>query len=788
MPKSACTMSPAALAETTAYINRFAPLVQAELNEEQQQVEERLRQWPLGRLRAEGLVLLGLSGSKRGNYFGKTILVMREDRGGELPFHRFGSGDLVTLSRNNPLTERCTEAIVLDKSRFEVRVVVDRLPPGLSSGTWRVDRGVNLVAYQRAAAALRSLYKRPSAPAAVSAVGAGHDAAANDGASSLGYDEEEEGQEEPQEQYGGEGWPHGSNHQGGRGGGYGGHRGGRARGRGRRDGGGHRAKRPCRQADEDEEDEDVPVGTYIWDVLVGRSPAAAAAPASGVMPPQALAWAQSVLSSPRPAAGEDEGAALKEEDTALGLNRSQLASVAMALQHRVALMQGPPGTGKTATIIRLLHLLRRQLGLRVPILACAQSNVAVDNMLEGLVDLGIRAVRVGQPVKVREGLRGATLDARLEVHPLQQDIGDKMEQYWGLRRRLPSLRGRDRGLGHRDVSVLRRQVKELRVQMAQQVLAEAEVVCATCIGAGGEQLQDMQFPLVVLDEGSQCSEPESLIPLVKASAHVVLVGDQCQLPPVVQSAEAARGGLSTSLFARLLEAGVPSAMLQVQYRMHPSLSAFPNREFYSGRLVDGVRAADRPPPQGFAFPNPDMQVVFMDLPHGQEAVTQGGSKSNEVEAKAVADLVHLLVHHLKQPPGSIGLVTPYVAQVQLLSSKLRDLVPVCPQLGISTAASDSTEVEIKSVDGYQGREKDIIIFSCVRANSSASVGFLEDWRRMNVAITRAKAALFIVGNRATLHAGDEHWRRYIDWLEKQRCVLSGRDVDYVLRKAKSRRT
>ncbi|GLC67816.1 hypothetical protein PLESTF_000610500 [Pleodorina starrii] len=728
-PAAAAALPPAVRRAVDSYVARFAPLVQMELDEERRQVEERLRVWPLPRLRSEGLVLVGLRATRRGSYLGKAIVRLTAEEGGELPFHRFTSGTLVTLCRTNPLTERSSEGLVLDRSRWEVRLVMEQPPRGLNEGMWRLDKGVNITTYQRMAQAMQALYKDPDAASSSSRPAP---AAEDDGGEG---EEEDTGEGDAGE---------GAQAYGGRGrGGYG--RGGRGRG-------GDRRRRRRRQ-DEEEEDE-LPPGSYLADVLLAASPAATAAAAAAAAPlmgPAALQWAAAHIAEPTDP---------RVEDPQMGLNMSQVRATALAMRHRVVLLQGPPGTGKTTTITRFIHHLKTNMRHSAAILACAQSNVAVDNLLEGLVDLGLRAVRVGQPVKVRESLRDATLDARILAHPGLEAIENMQTQLRDMRARLPSLRGRDRGLGHRDVSLMGRRVREMRSEMMADILKGADVICSTCVGAGGDQLQDLSFPLVVLDEGSQCCEPEALIPLVKGCRHAVLVGDHCQLPPVVQSERAAAGGLGRSLFERLMTAGVPASMLQVQYRMHPLLSCFPSARFYGGRLVDGVTAQQRPPPP-LPLPGAGAQaagsragesgaeaeveagpLMFVDVPEGREEVSRGGSKSNRAEALVVAGMVrHMLAAGMS--PADIGIVTPYIAQVQLLSNLLMPLVP-----------AGGPPLEVSSVDGYQGREKEVMVFSTVRANPSASLGFLEDWRRLNVAITRPRRALILVGNADTLRRGD----------------------------------
>ena len=212
---------------------------------------------------------------------------------------------------------------------------------------------------------------------------------------------------------------------------------------------------------------------------------------------------------------------------------------------------------------------------RGPILATAESNVAVDNLLEGLLESGVNAVRIGQPVKVRASLREATLDARLEHHPLQEDLAALREKHDTLKRGLSGLRGKERGLAHKDLSMQRREMQRLERQMVDGLLDGAEVVCATTVGSGHRILGSRRFPIVLVDEATQASEPSSLVPIVRGCRHLVLVGDHRPLPPTVLSDRATEGGLGRSLFERLIDLGLPTHMLTTQYRMHPSIREFP---------------------------------------------------------------------------------------------------------------------------------------------------------------------------------------------------------------------
>ena len=439
------------------------------------------------------------------------------------------------------------------------------------------------------------------------------------------------------------------------------------------------------------------------------------------------------------------------------LNSSQQTAIDRALNQRLTLIQGPPGTGKTTTATNLLHVLaQRGSG---PILATAESNVAVDNLLEGLLDLGVKALRICRPVKVREALRSATLDAVLEHHPRQEELAFLQDELRELRKSLPSLKGREKGLMHRDISRNQKDIRRMEDEMTASVLDEAEVICATTIGAGHRLLTSRKFPIVLMDEATQATEPSALVPIVKGCRQLVLVGDHQQLPPTVISRKADEGGLGRSLFDRLIACGLQSTMLTTQYRMHPILREFPSARFYENRLDDGCTADQRPPPAGFLWPDCDHPMAFVPIEGVEEADEEGKSRSNRDEAAKVLGVVNDLLAAGDVQPSDIGVISPYNGQVRELS-RLFDLAggrePGQPYFGL----------EIKSVDGYQGREKDVIVFSTVRANERGEVGFLSDYRRLNVAITRAKRGLIVLGHPNTLRH-DGTWRSYLDWVEEQ---------------------
>jgi len=317
----------------------------------------------------------------------------------------------------------------------------------------------------------------------------------------------------------------------------------------------------------------------------------------------------------------------------------------------------------------------------------------------------------------------------------------------------------------------------------------------------------MDFPVVFLDEASMSTEPASLVPLMKGSQHVALIGDHKQLPPVIASQEAQSNGLGISLFERLTEEGaIPSVMLDIQYRMHPDISRFPSAEFYNFSLSDGtvdsvgkVASFLDPPISTHLTANPVTgnrpSLIFLD--HAGSESIKDRSRVNWNEAHIVCAIVEDLLLHNKDLRGSdIGVITPYVAQVSLLDRLFDKNEERFKQVLGEQRAMQLANIEVKSVDGFEGREKEVIIFSTVRNNTRGHIGFLADRRRLNVGLTRAKRGLFVIGSIATLKAGridkelanmlsaDMHgktsrgaeaWRRYVEFLSSRGLVseLSG---------------
>lgn len=427
---------------------------------------------------------------------------------------------------------------------------------------------------------------------------------------------------------------------------------------------------------------------------------------------------------------------LEKYDSLEGLNASQRLAVQGAATNRLTLVQGPPGTGKTKIAIRILQHWARlaaaesKNGQTKPILATSDSNIAVDNLVEGCANVGLRVVRLGRPEAIRPELLRHCID-----RPASSYSNNNGGQSGG-----------GNSYGGFSAAAFKEKMK---------VLKNAQVICCTCIGSGGDILDNMNFERVLVDEATQATEPAVLVPLTRGCRQLVLVGDHCQLPPTVLSTRAEEEGLGVPLFSRMVACGVPPFMLDTQYRMHPGIAMFPSDLFYGGKLLNGVSAPERRPLAGFPWPREEFPVAYVPVNHGME-MDDGVSKLNEAEAAAACDAVAALLAGGQCTVSDIAVVTPYAAQARLIRRMTRQL----------TQDSGPPYVEVSSTDGFQGREKEAVVFSCVRSNDYGAVGFVSDWRRVNVSFTRARRALIVIGNDQTLRRGDpDTWMPWLAWAD-----------------------
>ncbi len=443
------------------------------------------------------------------------------------------------------------------------------------------------------------------------------------------------------------------------------------------------------------------------------------------------------------------------------LNPEQVEAVSRALAARdLFLVHGPPGTGKS-TVLAEVASQSAAAGRRI--LATAASNAAVDHLLDLCLGRGLSALRIGHPARVTPRLVEHTLDAQVEAHPdrkVARELLDEAHELLGYARRQRSRgRSRERHQNARDAKAeARRLLDEARRKerlIVRSIFDRAQVVCGTLASLFVSELEDEAFDVALFDEATQAVEPIALAAFLKAG-RVVLAGDHRQLPPTVLSMEAQSSGLGTSLFERLLEDhgdGI-RLMLREQYRMSEGIMAFPSGETYGGELRAHPSVASRTLDEVLERPGLDAPpVLFLDTAGRgfEDEVAEGtDSRANPGEAALVtARLVALLDAGL--PAAEVAVIAPYSAQVALLRT-------------MAAARGVPESVEIDTVDAFQGREKDAILLSLVRSNAEGAIGFLADLRRMNVAITRARRHLFVVGDSATLGA-EPYYQRFLASVE-----------------------
>ena len=388
-----------------------------------------------------------------------------------------------------------------------------------------------------------------------------------------------------------------------------------------------------------------------------------------------------------------------------GLNSSQCRAVEAATSRSLTLVQGPPGTGKTKVALTILQAwLVARAYPNEPLLACSDSNIAVDNLLEGLIRLGVRAIRLGRAEAVREDLK----------------------------RFMPP--GPDSGMS-----------REQRKMEEQRMIKTADVVCSTTmnVGSGAVRNSGVRFPAVLIDEATQATEASTIVSFTRGAVQIVMLGDQNQLPPTVLS-RAPGYDAFMPLFTRLVKDGVTPFLLDTQYRMHPTIAQLPSDLFYAGRLASGIDASARLPPHGFRWPRDGWNVAMVPVEdRAGERSAQGTSYANDAEADVTAQVAEDFLRGGLRP-SEIGVISPYSAQVQLLRRDRR-----------------LQGIEVNSIDGFQGREMEVILLSCVRTRG---MGFFADPRRANVALTRAKRGIVVIGNRHALGSNPTSaWGRWLGW-------------------------
>ena len=423
------------------------------------------------------------------------------------------------------------------------------------------------------------------------------------------------------------------------------------------------------------------------------------------------------------------------------LNKTQEKAVNEVLWTKdVMVVHGPPGTGKTTTLVEAINeTLRRES----QVLVCAQSNMAVDWISEQLVDRGIPVLRVGNPTRVNDKMLSFTYERRFEGHP-------EYPQLWSLRKAIREMRSKcKRGSDsyHQQLDRLKSRATELEVRINAEIFQEARVIACTLTGAANRVLEGMKFNTLFIDEAAQALEAACWIPIRKVS-RVIFAGDHQQLPPTVKSIAALKAGLGKTLMERIVE-NKPEVvtLLQVQYRMNDQIMQFSSKEFYNGMLQTAPEIKYR----GILdYDNPMSWYNTDDLPDDieskEEFVGESFGRINKAEAELT--LQHLELYYgrigkqrILDERIDVGIISPYRAQVQLLRRMIKKREFFKPYRHL---------ISVNTVDGFQGQERDVIILSLVRSNDEGQIGFLRDLRRMNVAITRARMKLIILGSVGTL--------------------------------------
>ena len=443
------------------------------------------------------------------------------------------------------------------------------------------------------------------------------------------------------------------------------------------------------------------------------------------------------------------------------LNRTQEEAVNKVLRAKdVAIVHGPPGTGKTTTLVEAIYeTLRREN----QVLVCAQSNMAVDWISEKLVDRGINVLRIGNPTRVNDKMLSFTYERRFEAHP-------DYELLWAIRKAIRELRAhRKRGdeKYHQKLERLKERATELEVRINAQLFGEARVIACTLVGSANRLLEGQKFGTLFIDEAAQALEAACWIPIRRVS-RVILAGDHCQLPPTVKSFAALKAGLGKTLMERIVD-NKPEVvtLLKMQYRMNEEIMRFSSDWFYGNQVESAPEVKFR------SILDLDIPMTWVDtsqfqLPENEESLFKeqfvGESFGRINKAEAELTLMALETYFGKigkqrilDERIDVGVITPYRAQVQYLRRLLKKKDFFKPYRHL---------ISVNTVDGFQGQERDVILISLVRANDEGQIGFLRDLRRMNVAITRARMKLIILGDASTMtrHPFYKKLYEYIDAL------------------------
>lgn len=461
--------------------------------------------------------------------------------------------------------------------------------------------------------------------------------------------------------------------------------------------------------------------------------------------------------------GEETWKVVPTENTAyhnVALNDSQnMAINAMLDANPLTILHGPPGTGKTTTLIAGIQAVLKND--KRQILVVAPSNTAVDLLCERLDMAGVAVLRIGNAVRVSEHLQALTLDAKVDKHAANKERKDLEKQaraYTDMAHKYKRSFGRSEREQRKalfdEARKLRKEIDKIQDYIIDDVLNKVEVIAATLVGANHHSIRERHYPTVVIDEAAQALEPATWLPILKAD-RIIMAGDHCQLPPTVKSSNKSTEGLYITLFEKLINR-FPTcvSLLDVQYRMHTQIMHYPSQVLYGGNLKAAADVAK------WTLQEDNKPVVFIDTAGaGYEETIVENAISNKGEAlflyRHLLEHIHVLLkRYTAEDFPSIGVIAPYRQQASLLKEMINedDLLKAL-----------SPTIHVHTIDSFQGQEKDIIYISLTRSNNSQQIGFLADIRRMNVAMTRAKKKLIVIGDSATI--GQHHfYKGFLDYV------------------------
>lgn len=439
------------------------------------------------------------------------------------------------------------------------------------------------------------------------------------------------------------------------------------------------------------------------------------------------------------------------------LNATQEEAVNKVLHAKdVAIVHGPPGTGKTTTLVEAVY---ETLHRENQVLVCAQSNMAVDWISEKLVDRGVSVLRIGNPSRVNDKMLSFTYERRFESHP-------DYPQLWSIRKAIRELYARSRKGAEREavrqkINSLKDRAIELEIRINESLFSEARVIACTLVGSANRLLTGQKFGTLFIDEAAQALEAACWIPIRKAD-RVILAGDHCQLPPTVKAPEALRAGLGHTLMQTIVKSKPDTvSLLKLQYRMNDEIMRFSSEWFYGGMLQSAPEVKYR---SILDFDTPIEWINTEGLDCNEEFIGENYGRINKSEAELSIEQLKGYITKIGRERFlderiDVGMISPYKAQVQYLRRLVRNDAFFKPY---------RQAITINTVDGFQGQERDVILISLVRANEEGQIGFLNDLRRMNVAITRARMKLIILGDASTLtrHAFYKKLYTYIESLHE----------------------